>query len=1339
MFTRFFFQKIGVFASSIVFHRYFYGRLLNRLPTEKRQSLPLLISTILVIFFISGCGSGSKSSTPISSPNTIKVTYSKGPVSGATAFLYDEKGNEIAGPVTTNAGVARFSGVVYNGLVYTAFFGGSYTDEATGALVTLPTTFKIRSGAGSIGNGVTIDLVATPLTEIGFKRAKAATVDVVDLSTINAYIADVANEYGLSSIDLSAVPPKPLSDISGSSDADKYGIALVAISQELLNSDKDTPIDEALESYINTSAIDIDSTSYIAALNDISTNENTSNLIDSTLTSLIETNIETNGSLTIGGSITGLSGSLSLQNNDGEILNVTSNDNYIFASLLKQGDSYNVVILSQPQSQQCIIVNTSGVISSVVNNINITCESLFTVGGTVSGISTGSTLTLQNNGEDDIKIDADGTFTFNTSLPEGSAYLVDIKPKPDNLSCELDNATGLISSVVNDINVTCVSLFMIGGTVSGISTGSTLTLQNNGEDDIEIDADGTFRFNTSLPEGGTYSVSIKSKPDNLSCELDNATGLISSVVNDINVTCVSLFTVGGTVSGISTGSTLTLQNNGEDDIEVDADGTFTFNKSLPEGSAYSVNIKSKPDDLLCELYNVTGVVDIAITNIAVQCLPIHDITVDVTGLQGTLVLTQNETETIISVNGSHSIKDPLDTDVDFTVNITDQPQGQICDIAYYRQTSFTSNTRLSAVNLDIHCVSVLNKLGELASGDPQQIATSGDFAYVGTPHGIYIFNVSDPNNFIPAGYIGKFAIADIAISGNYLYAAVDEKARMVVVDISDPNAAFITSIQYRDTYTFSSSLTVSGNYVYLLEDRFTLTGAIDKLVIYDISTPSDPKLMGQLRQVIGGDLYDGMITVSGNYAYVAAAVAGFRIIDISNPTEPTPVARVAMSELNNLNNLSAHSVTVSGQYAYLSCDKDLFIFDISDPTNPVQVALYENIRPSITTIIDNNAYLNGARTIQTNLGVQTEYFLYVADMGSSIVPEFIASPATIAPYYQEFSINNDTLFLTTTLNENTSTRDGITILDISIPTNPLEIGSYEKPANLPRHITANGHLVVVADTNDGINIVDTTDASLPKKIGSYAISRVNSLKTIGNYVYVYPNDGPLNILDITDPQNPVLVGEYVDKYIKLFEINGNYIYAIKLGGGEQKLIVIDVSNPLAPVMISSLVIAPLAYKNGFGFSDVKYNNGHLYLSTKNGLMIIDVNDPGAPVLAGNYIEEYFSPFSLDVQGDFAYMCENIGTISKMKIIGISINASPSLINTIPTSCTDVAVSGNYVYISTKFGLRVYDVSEINNISEVARYNEPEMKNPIISIENNKVYLGQQGHGIVITDTVANRI
>ena len=81
------------------------------------------------------------------------------------------------------------------------------------------------------------------------------------------------------------------------------------------------------------------------------------------------------------------------------------------------------------------------------------------------------------------------------------------------------------------------------------------------------------------------------------------------------------FTVGGTLTGLPAGDTLTLQDNGSDNLTLSTNGTFTFPTALPNGYAYSVTVSGTGGGLpiTCTLTNGSGIISGAnVTNVAVQ-------------------------------------------------------------------------------------------------------------------------------------------------------------------------------------------------------------------------------------------------------------------------------------------------------------------------------------------------------------------------------------------------------------------------------------------------------------------------------------------------------------------------------------------------------------------------------------------------------------------------------------------------------------------------------------------------------------------------------------------------
>jgi hypothetical protein len=325
---------------------------------------------------------------------------------------------------------------------------------------------------------------------------------------------------------------------------------------------------------------------------------------------------------TIGGTLSGLSGTVVLQNNEGDDLELTADGPFVFLSELEDADTYAITVSIQPDDESCSISNGTGVVAaSDVSNISIVCSSItHTVGGTVAGLS--GTVVLQNNEGDDLELTTDGPFTFLTELEAADAYAVTVLTQPDDESCSISNGTGVVAaSDVSDISIVSSStIHTVGGTVTGLL--GAVVLQNNAGDDLTLEADGDFTFTTAVADGASYNVSVVTNPATQICTVSTNNGIISGVnVTDVDVTCsTNTYTVGGTIAGLA-GRTVVLQNNAGDDFTTTANGSFTFATAVADGGAYDVTVRTQPSGGSCSLSGATGTLDgTDVTDITVTCI-----------------------------------------------------------------------------------------------------------------------------------------------------------------------------------------------------------------------------------------------------------------------------------------------------------------------------------------------------------------------------------------------------------------------------------------------------------------------------------------------------------------------------------------------------------------------------------------------------------------------------------------------------------------------------------------------------------------------------------------------
>jgi trimeric autotransporter adhesin len=361
---------------------------------------------------------------------------------------------------------------------------------------------------------------------------------------------------------------------------------------------------------------------------------------------------------TLGGTVSGLLGSLVLQLSGGDSLTIAADGPFAFPTPVAESGTYAVTVHGQPADQTCMLANGSGIVGTAeITNITVTCvTNAFTTGGTISGLT--GTVVLQNNGGDTQSISTDGAFTFPTPVNEGSPYLVTVKTQPAAQTCSVTNGSGTMGAArITNVAVVCAAnAYSAGGTVSGL-VGS-VTLLDNGGDSLAIGSNGAFTFAAPVAQGGTYSVTVQTQPAAQTCTVANGAGTIGGAnVANIAVTCsTNAYAAGGTVSGLN--GTVTLQNNGTNSTPLSSNGSFTFSTPIAEGSSYNVTVQTQPVEQTCTITNGSGSIGGAnVTNVSVNCVTNLTTvtassmgTIPVNGGFGTITITNTGMSTAFNVS-----------------------------------------------------------------------------------------------------------------------------------------------------------------------------------------------------------------------------------------------------------------------------------------------------------------------------------------------------------------------------------------------------------------------------------------------------------------------------------------------------------------------------------------------------------------------------------------------------------------------------------------------------------------------------------------------------------------
>lgn len=275
---------------------------------------------------------------------------------------------------------------------------------------------------------------------------------------------------------------------------------------------------------------------------------------------------------------------------------------------------------------------------------------------------------------------------------------------------------------------------------------------------------------------------------------------------------------------------------------------------------------------------------------------------------------------------------------------------------------------------------------------------------------------------------------------------------------------------------------------------------------------------------------------------------------------------------------------------------------------------------------------------------------------------------------------------------------GLTIIDISNPTSPVEEGFYNTGKSVSS-VWVSGIYAYLAATDSGLVILNISTPSSPSKTGAYNTpGRAYDIYLASNYAYVADGSSGLLIIDVSIPSSPSLEGSYdpPSGSVGGVWVSGNYAYLADQNFG---LRIVDISVPSSPTPVCSLATRHWAF-------DVMVSGNYAYVADgDSGLSIIDISNPILPFEVGRY-DTPGRAFGVYVSANYTYLADGDGG---MRIIDVSAPSIPIEVGFYdPYYTQGIYVSGSYAYLSaTQAGLRILDISNVSSPSEISFYDYPD--------------------------------
>lgn len=586
---------------------------------------------------------------------------------------------------------------------------------------------------------------------------------------------------------------------------------------------------------------------------------------------------------TIGGAVTGLiSGrSVSLLDNAANSLTLTANGAFTFTTALNSGTAYKVTVGTQPSGEICTVTKGTGtVVSTNVTTVAVACKANdYSIGGTVSGLITGRSVTLLDNGAGALKVAANGAFTFATKLASGTNYNVTVSVQASGETCTVTSGTGpVVAANITSVAVACVpKTYTIGGTVSGLLTGRSVTLLDNGGNALTVSANGKYTFTTPLASGTAYAVTVGTQPSGETCTVTAGSGtVVAANVANVVVACkANTYTIGGAVSGLNSGGSVTLLDNGTNALAVTANGSFTFTTAVASGKAYKVAVSVQPSGETCKVTNGSGTVAAAnVTNVTVACAGAKTFTIGgtVSGLNpaASVTLLDNGANSLkVSANGSFTFTTALATGATYSVTVGTQPTGETCTVTNGSGTVGSANvTNVAVACAGATTFTIGGTVSGLISGRSVTLLDNGTNSLSVTANGSFTFTTALASGATYSVTVGTQPTGETCTitngsgtvgSANVTNVAVSCTANKYTIGGTVSGLNPSTSVTLLDNG--ANSLTVSAN------GAFTFTTSIASGATYNVTVSTQPT--GETCSVTNGSGTVG----SANVTNVAVACA----------------------------------------------------------------------------------------------------------------------------------------------------------------------------------------------------------------------------------------------------------------------------------------------------------------------------------------------------------------------------------------------------------------------------------------------------------------------------------
>jgi hypothetical protein len=415
----------------------------------------------------------------------------------------------------------------------------------------------------------------------------------------------------------------------------------------------------------------------------------------------------------------------------------------------------------------------------------------------------------------------------------------------------------------------------------------------------------------------------------------------------------------------------------------------------------------------------------------------------------------------------------------------------------------------------------------LCAGGGYSIYFAGGYVFVAGGSQLRIVDISNPANpYVLGSCAVPHQANGIWATGSYAYiteSGVYGNGSLRVIDISEVSQPI--EVGHINTHDSTSGVCVLDSFAYIVG-----RGGLKSI---DVSTPSNPQEVGSFATTQSAL----RVFVSDSFAYITGssfsipvqeAFSGFRIIDISTPSNPEEIGYFSSS-------FGVADIFATDKFVYLANDSvGLRIIDVSDPLNPQEVGYYDTA---------GNAY--GVFVRDTLAFVADWDSFRVIDVATPSNPQEVGKCKPQSGAYRVF-VSGSYAYIVYYA--------GLSVVDISIPSNPQEVGYCV--LNYPGDVHVSGSYAYVTNYNynGGLYVVDVSIPTNPQEIAFCQIDCNNwDVYVVGSFAYVANDWSGLIVIDISAPSSPQIIGYYYPASGNAWGVfsSGSYVYIAASRSGLQ--------------------------------------------------------------------------------------------------------------------------------------------------------------------------------------------